>query len=321
MTVVISFIMMTILVPLYVRLTKRFGLFDHPNERRINSVPIPTAGGLPIFIAFFIMALIYKVENLLPYFLGASFLTIVGLIDDYRSLSAGKKFVGQTVAVLLFVWFNPEQVSVLAILWMISVINVTNFIDGLDGLATGIIIIASTTLLIWTLDLGLYSVESLLFILIGTSLGFLVFNFNPAKVFLGDTGAMLLGFLYSALATNSVLTKASAVDYPALVIVLIVPVADTFCAIIRRLQKGVPFYQADQQHFHHRLLQLGLGHKQSVLFAYMLSLAAAGTALLVVKYEINQYFILISVAIAFLWGAAKIGMIRPLVVKSQRRVL
>lgn len=321
MLVIAGFIFVALLTPLFIFLTKRYGLFDHPNERRINSVPVPTAGGLIIFAVFFTVALLSRTNNLLPYFVGGTVITITGLVDDYRGLSAGLKFIGQTLAVLLFVWLNPGKASILAVLWMVSVINVTNFIDGLDGLATGIITIASIALFIWAADLGFNSEALLTLILIGASLGFLVYNFNPAKIFLGDTGAMLLGFIFSALATNSVLTSSSPVDYPALIIVLAVPVTDTFCAILRRWQKGVPFYCADKQHFHHRLLHLGLTQRQSVLFAYMLSLASAGTALLIVKYNINQYLILVSVAIAFLWGATKIGMIQPMVVRSQRRVL
>ncbi len=311
-----------IFTPILIYITMSFRLFDHPSERRINSYPVPTAGGLAIYFAFFITALFQGAENLVPYFVGGTIIIITGLIDDYRGLSAGIKFFGQVVAVAAFLWLNPSSNYIISALWMLSVINIINFIDGLDGLAGGIILIASTALFTWIYGTSCQNIGGLLLIFIGANVGFLVFNFNPARIFLGDTGAMLIGFLFAALANNSVLTGDIMFNLPILVLILAVPTIDTFCAIVRRLQQGIPIYKADKQHFHHRLLELGLSQRQVALCGYMLTLVSSATALVLVKNNSwNQFIILPVIAVVLLYGAVKIGMIKPLVVKSQRRVL
>lgn len=317
----ISVVLILILTPVTIFLTTKLKIYDHPNHRRINTVPVPTAGGIGIFAAFFISAQIQGIDNLFPYFIAGIVILITGLIDDYRGLSAGMKFIGQLGAVILFLTLSSSPNYFISAIWMLGVVNVINFIDGLDGLSTGIILIASIALFAWTTILGLPQ-NGLIVILLGIALGFLAFNFNPAKIFLGDTGAMLLGFLFSGLANHTVLNENIWLNLPLLILILAVPVMDAFCAIVRRLQKGVPVYQADCQHFHHRLLDLGLSQKQVALCGYVLTIASASTALYLVKMSSwNQYFILPVIAGVFLWGASKIGMIKPLVVKSQRRVL
>lgn len=320
-SLLISIVLILIFTPIMIFFTHKFKLYDHPNHRRINTIAMPTAGGLGIFAAFFITAQILGFDNLFPYFIGGLIVLITGLIDDARGLSAGFKFLGQAVAVTVFLILSPSPNYFFSALWMLGAINVINFIDGLDGLSTGIILIASLALFVWTTILGLPQ-ASLVLILLGTTIGFLAFNFNPAKIFLGDTGAMFLGFLFSGLANNSVLNENIWLNLPLLILILAVPVMDAFCAIIRRLQKGVPVYEADCQHFHHRLLDLGLGQKRVALCGYFLTIASASTALCLVKLSSwNQFFILPVIAGAFLWGAGKLGMIKPFVVKSQRRVL
>lgn len=311
-----------IFTPILIYFTFRFRLFDHPGERRINSHSVPTAGGLAIYLAFFITACFQGAEHLVPYFVGGTIIIITGLIDDYKGLSAGMKFFGQVAAVAAFLWMNPSPNYLIAALWMLSVINIINFIDGLDGLANGIILIASIALFTWIYGTSYQDTASLLLTFIGANIGFLVFNFNPAKIFLGDTGAMLIGLLFAALANNSVLTGDIMFSLPLLVLILAVPTTDTFCAIVRRLQQGVPIYQADKQHFHHRLLELGLNQRQVALCGYMLTLVSSATALLLVKNNSwNQFIILPVIAVVLVYGAGRIGMVKPLVVKSQRRVL
>lgn len=318
---IIGCILVVLFTPLLIYATKRLNLFDNPNTRRINLVPVPTAGGLAIFVAFFVAAYFFRVPNLLSYLAGALVITIIGLIDDYRGLTAGVKFFGQLAAVLLFMLLNPAENSFITAFWMLSAINMLNFIDGLDGLASGITLIAAVTVAVWTYSLGDLIAARMFLILAGTTLGFLLFNFHPAKIFLGDTGAMLLGFLFAALANNSVLQSNISFGLPVLVLILALPVLDTVCAVIRRFQQGVPFYQADKQHFHHRLLDLGLSQKQVALCGYLLTFAAAATALFLVRYDENVYVVLTVVAAVFMWGASKIGMVRSLVPKSQREVL
>ncbi|HHX01548.1 MAG TPA: undecaprenyl/decaprenyl-phosphate alpha-N-acetylglucosaminyl 1-phosphate transferase [Firmicutes bacterium] len=311
-----------IFTPALVFLSVLLKLYEHPNERRINSTPVPTAGGLGLYAAFLITAYWYKHPDLLAYFVGATIIVLTGLIDDYRGgLSAGKKFLGQIAAVIAFLALSSSPNYVIAAIFMVSVINITNFIDGLDGLATGIILIASVALLFWTYTFGFVDIAGLLMILIGGCLGFLAFNFHPAKIFLGDTGAMFLGFTFAALANDSVLSADMAFNLPLLVLILAVPTLDTFCAIVRRVQKGVPVYQADCQHFHHCLLELGFGQRQVALIAYMLTLTASTLALFLAKFQSwNLFLVLPVVAVIFLYGARRIGMIKPFTVKPERRV-
>ncbi|MFB5065635.1 MAG: MraY family glycosyltransferase [Candidatus Wallacebacter cryptica] len=309
--------------PAFIFLANLFKTFDHPNERRINSVPIPTAGGLAIYLAFFGSAFMFNGSNLLPYFVGGTIIAVTGLIDDLRDgISAGAKFAGQLAAVISFLALSSSPNYFISALWLLSVINITNFIDGLDGLAGGITLIGSTALFIWTYSLGFDHTAGLLLILVGAVLGFLAFNFHPAKIFLGDTGALFIGFIFAALANDSVISENMMFNLPLLVLILSVPTLDTFCAIVRRVQKGVPFYQADRQHFHHRLLDLGLSQRQVALAAYMLTLTASTLALFLVKLQSwNQFVVLPIVAVIYLYGAGRIGMIKPLSLKSERRVL
>ena len=209
----------------------------------------------------------------------------------------------QIAAVIAFLALSSSPNYVIAAIFMVSVINITNFIDGLDGLATGIILIASVALLFWTYTFGFVDIAGLLMILIGGCLGFLAFNFHPATIFLGDTGAMFLGFTFAALANDSVLSADMAFNLPLLVLILAVPTLDTFCAIVRRVQKGVPVYQADCQHFHHCLLELGFGQRQVALIAYMLTLTASTLALFLAKFQSwNLFLVLPVVAVIFLYG-------------------
>lgn len=312
-----------IFTPALIFMSALLKLYEYPNERRINSHPVPTAGGLGLYAAFFMTAYWYRYPNLLAYLVGATIIVLIGLADDYRGgLSAGRKFFGQIAAVTAFLALSPSPNYVIAAVFMVSVINITNFIDGLDGLAGGIVVIASAALLLWTHTFGYPEISGLLMILIGTCFGFLAFNFHPAKIFLGDTGAMFIGFIFAALAHDSMLQADMAFNLPLLVLILAVPTFDTFCAIVRRIQKGVPFYQADCQHFHHCLLDMGLSQRQVALIAYMLTLTASTLALFLAKFQNwNLFLVLPVVAAVFLYGARRIGMIKPFAVKSERRVL
>lgn len=318
-----GFGLVLLFTPALIFLAILFNKFDHPNERRINTIPIPTAGGVAIYLAFFLTAHFFNNGSLLPYFVGGTIIAVTGLIDDFRDgISAGAKFVGQLAAVIAFLVLSSSPNYLISFIWMLSVINIINFIDGLDGLAGGIILIAATALFAWTYSLGFIHTAGLLLILAGSALGFLAFNFHPAKIFLGDTGAMFIGFIFAALANDSVLSENMVFNLPLLVLTLSVPTLDTFCAIVRRLQKGVPIYQADRQHFHHRLLELGLTQRQVALTAYMLTLTASALALILVKLQSwNQFIVLPIVAAIYLYGAGRIGMIKPLSLKSERRVL
>ena len=320
------------LTPFVRRFALQVGLVDMPNQRRINKVPMPTGGGLAIFIGFVAAALYGDIPHLLPTIIGGGIIVIVGLIDDRYELSPGGKFGGQFLGVLVYVLWGPRieflsnpfgdmvylgRLSIpLTILWMLSVINIMNFIDGLDGLAVGITLIAAVALtsLAWSLERFDAAVMSV--ILVGVSVGFLPFNFNPAMLYLGDAGAMFLGFLLAAVSTEGALKGAATIGLSVPILILAVPVVDMVCAIVRRIQQGVPIYQADQDHFHHRLLHLGLSHRQVVYCAYLLSCFFAGVALLTAHFAQITVVVALILGMILLYGCSKVGMIKPLSIRT-----
>ena len=186
------------------------------------------------------------------------------------------EFVSNPFGGMFYLGYLSMPVTVL---WILALINLMNFIDGLDGLAVGITLIAALTLLSLAWDLGRMEAAVLSAILVGVSAGFLPFNFNPAKLYLGDAGAMLLGLLLAVVSTEGALKGAATIGLSVPILIFALPIVDTFCAVVRRIQQGVPFYQADQSHFHHRMLQLGLTQRQVVFVAYFLSSLSACAAL------------------------------------------
>jgi len=297
---------------------------------------MPTGGGLAIFCGFFLASLIVDFSAL-PLFLGGFVIMITGLIDDHKGLSPAWKFAGQFLAVIIYVSFGPRIEFItnpfggmlylgalavpLTVLWMVSVINVMNFIDGLDGLATGIATISALALFSIAFDFGRMDAALVSILVVGCAAGFLPFNFNPAKVYLGDAGAMFLGFLLAAIATEGALKGAATIGLTVPILILAVPVGDAFFAIVRRLQQGVPVYEADRSHFHHRLLDLGYSQRQVAFCAYFLSFASSGAALIIARSTQGAFWFVLGIATIFVWGALRVGMIKPVSVKSHRRVL
>ncbi len=276
----------------------RFGLIDEPGERRINTRPVPSGGGLAIFAAFWATVLIAGVweSELWAWLIASMVIVIVGMIDDRFSLRPGWKLIGQIAAAVVFVSFGPRIEFLtnpfggmiylaywgvpLSILWLVAVANVVNFIDGLDGLAAGIAGIACITLTLIALQSGQPFAAVLAFILGGTAFGFLPHNFNPARIFMGDSGSLFLGFMLGAISIEGALKGATAIALTIPVLVLGVPMFDAVFAIVRRYASGRPVYEADQGHVHHRLLALGFSHKQAVLTLYALGCCSGGVAIL-----------------------------------------
>lgn len=332
----VAFVVTFILTPIVKRLAPKLGLVDLPNARRINKEPMPTGGGLALFIGFALAALLADIPHVLPTLIGAAIITLVGFIDDRQNLSAGKKFAGQLLGVLVYVLWggriefvsNPfgemlylGYLSIpITVFWVLALVNLMNFIDGLDGLAVGITLIAALTLLSLAWDLGRYDAAVLSVILVGVSVGFLPYNFNPAKLFLGDTGAMLLGFLLAVVSTEGALKGAATIGLSVPILIFALPIVDTVCAIVRRIQQGVPFYQADQSHFHHRMLKMGLSQRQAVFLAYFLSSVSACAALFTARHTWAAFVVVPVIAIVAAYGSARVGMIQVPTSKYERRL-
>lgn len=316
-----------ILTPLARKTAIKVGLVDQPNSRRINKTPMPTGGGMAIFAGFFAASLIVEIPHFEITALCAFLILILGLIDDRFELSPGVKFGGQFLTVLIYVLWGPRiefmsnpfggmfylgKLAIpLTMLWVLTLINIMNFVDGLDGLTVGITFISAVALstLAWTLQR--YDAALLAVILAGASLGFLPFNFNPAKVYLGDGGALLSGFLLAAVSTEGALKGAATIGLSVPILILAVPVTDLLCAVVRRTQRGIPFYQADRSHFHHRLLDLGFSQRQVVYVAYFITCLSAALAVIATHLTKFTWLIALALGLIFWYGSVRVGMVEP----------
>ncbi len=324
----VSVLVTAALTPLARKFALKVGLVDVPNSRRINTTPMPTGGGIAIFAGFLAASLVGDIPHFGVTALSALLILIVGVIDDRWELSAGVKFGGQLMAVLIYVLFGPRiefmsnpfggmlylgKLSIpLTMLWVLTLVNIMNFVDGLDGLTAGITLISALALttLAWTLQR--YDAAVLAVIVVGISLGFLPYNFNPAKVYLGDGGALLLGFLLAAVSTEGALKGAATIGLSVPILILAVPVTDLLCAVVRRTQQGVPFYQADRSHFHHRMLDLGFTQRQVVYVAYLITGVSATLALIATHLTTPTWLVVLALGLVFWYGSIRVGMIEPL---------
>ena len=323
--------------PLVSLLAKRIGAIDHPNDRKVHAKPTPTLGGLAILaglIAGGIAAIsIPEFKDVatgssapLGIIAAATVIFALGAVDDLRDLPAPVKLAGQVFASgILFlsgvrmhtvlvpsgeVYLLGNDVSVLVtVAWLVLMINAVNLTDGLDGLAAGIVAIAASAFFVYTYELGQtgadLSIAPIVAIgVVGACLGFLRFNFHPARIFMGDSGSMLLGLVLGA-ATVIGIANAPAVPglnetsiflaYTPLLIplsVVALPIADAVLAIIRRARRRRSVFHADKEHLHHRLMDLGHGHRQAVIVMYIWSALAAGAALGFTFYRDNIVFFL-----------------------------
>jgi len=300
--------------PLVRRTAAATGLVDLPDRRRVNTRPVPRAGGLAVAAAFLVVASAFVVldaaikaipapvflepEHLLALLVGGAAAAILGLVDDALQLRARWQLAGQLALAGFAIWLGIGVAAInlpfadrpfvlegifgvaFTTFWIVGMINSINFIDGLDGLSAGIGAIAAVTLglISLTTTIGQPYVAVLCFILAGALLGFLRWNFHPAVVFAGTSGTMFLGYVLAVLAVLGSAKVAVAL------LVLGVPIIDTFWIIVRRLATGRMPFSPDRGHIHHRLLDLGLGHRQAVLLIYgicsvlaVLSLLLSGT--------------------------------------------
>lgn len=320
-----------LLTPAVKKLAWKLGAVDMPDKRRVNKKPIARMGGLAIYIGFIVSIFLtvgFGDTEMLGLCLGATFLVIVGVLDDKYSLDPKVKLLGQIIAAAIFVigfgvrvdwlrlpwvgfFYLPALISVpLTIFWIIGFVNTVNLIDGLDGLAAGIAAIASVTIALLAFQMGQWVCAAAMVAMTGSAFAFLQYNFNPAKIFMGDTGSMFLGYVIAAVSImGSMKTAAIAVLIVPLV-ALSVPIMDTLMAIARRKHAGVPVFSPDKHHLHHQLLAQGLTQKQVVLIMYALTAFFSCTALLVIHMNlIAGILILAIVLIAFLLWARKLGVL------------
>jgi len=321
------------LTPLVRRLAFRVGAVDQPNERKVHARIMPRLGGLAIYLAFLVVVLATQSisQSLRGLLLGGTVVVILGVLDDIIEISPKIKLLGQLVAGGILIYHgvevnqiaNPFQVGgeippfpwylsiPVTLFWVVGVTNAVNLVDGLDGLAGGVAAIAAGTIGIVVLT-DVYGFNDYLgtiaFILAGATLGFLRYNFNPARIFMGDSGSLFLGFTLSAFGLMGVAKSATIISLFVPILILGIPIFDTLSAIVRRMINGQPIFQADKEHLHHRLLASGLSHKQTVLAIYAINLVLSASAVLLTKLNTSQsLIILVALAVLALIGADKLG--------------
>ncbi|SHI51026.1 MraY family glycosyltransferase [Propionispora hippei] len=305
------------------------GAMDAPDARKVHTSPIPRMGGLAIYAGFILavvssMQITHEIAGLL---IGGTVILIVGIIDDLKPLPAKVKLFGQILAAAVLVLFdvriewltNPfgEMIYInylsvpLTILWVVGLTNTVNLIDGLDGLAAGVSTIASITILLVALQQNFWSVAIMMAALAGSAMGFLQHNFNPAKIFMGDTGSMFLGYMLAAVSILGMVKSAATIALIVPILALGLPIMDTAFAIIRRYSNGRPIFKPDRGHLHHRLLDMGLTQKQAVLLMYVISgcLGLSAIALTEVNKGLGAIIIAVVLVVAF-FGARKIGVLK-----------
>lgn len=299
-----------VLTPLVRRLAVRTGAIDEPDERRVHVIATPRLGGVAIVLAFVVMLLLagqgvglgQPLEGVVA---GGLLIAGVGVVDDVIELPPYIKLLGQITAAAVAVswgaritWVTDPlggmlHLSWLAIpltmLWIVAVTNAINIIDGLDGLAAGVSGIVAMTVLVVAAGRGASGVALLGAILAGSALGFLRYNFHPASIFMGDTGAMFLGYMLAAISVEGTLKETTTIALIVPILALGLPIFDTGFAILRRTISGRRMSEADRGHLHHRLLGLGLSQRQVAvtLYAVTVALAASGVVMSVVSLRIG----------------------------------
>lgn len=311
-----TFLFSLCITPVIKMIAKHVGAMDIPNERKVHKVPMPRLGGLSIFFGFLLGYMLFGEQSIvMNSILIASFVVIlIGVFDDIKPLKASVKFIGQLVAACIIVFYGNiilRDVSAFGIyidfgflsipftiFFILGCINCMNLIDGLDGLAAGISSIYFATIGIIAIMQGKFGLDFLLtFIMLGSTLGFLVHNFNPATIFMGDSGSMFLGLIISVIA----LLGFKNVTMTSLIIPLLllaIPILDTIFAIIRRTLKGEKISTPDKYHIHHQLLKRNLSQRQTVLAIYVINILFAIASIVYVLKDAKLGYIIYGILLA-----------------------
>ena len=322
LVILTCFLFVYILVPIVKNIANHVGAMDIPNARKVHKVPIPRLGGLAIFAGFLFGYLIFGRQNdlMTSILIGSFIIVITGMIDDIKPLDAKIKLLGQLAATLVVVFHGQILLSSISafgfyinfgifaypitILFILIFINCMNLIDGLDGLATGISSIFFATVGIIAIFKNSHGLDFMLcFIMLGSCLGFLMHNKHPAKIFMGDSGSMFLGFIISIIA----LLGFKNVTMTSLVIpfmIIAIPVLDTLFAIVRRTLKNESITKPDKFHIHHQLLKMNFSHKKTLIIICLIDALFAFTSIVYVLIDRQLgyllYGILLLVVIIFI---------------------
>jgi UDP-GlcNAc:undecaprenyl-phosphate GlcNAc-1-phosphate transferase len=310
-----SFITVLVITPFVIKFAIKIGAVDKPNERKVHTRVMPRLGGLAIFIGaavgYFIGGIYH--QQVTGITVGAILIVIVGMLDDLYELSPKVKFFGQLLAALVVVasglkidiltipfvgkfdlglWSYP-----ITVFWIVGITNAINLIDGLDGLSAGISAIGIATIAAMAGMADKMLIFTLSLIILGSVVGFLFYNFHPAKIFMGDTGALFLGYSISVLSVLGLYKSVTLFSFVVPVIILGVPIFDTTFAIIRRIVNKKPISAPDKSHLHHRLLALGFSHRNTVLLIYGFGIIFGVSAILFSASTLWQSILIVFVLV------------------------
>ena len=317
-TLFIAWASTVLVIPWIKKASYSIGLLDHPETRKVHTSPTPRLGGIGIYFGFVIASLLLVPidTQLLTIITGATFILALGIWDDIKSINPFLKLGCQLAIATSTYYFgisihwisSPDGGFIflqwlsgpLTIMWIVGLINAINLLDGLDGLAGGISAISATILAIVAIQNQQYIVAILMLALLGSCLGFLKFNFSNAQVFMGDSGSMFLGYILACVSVIGVLK--STVTFALLIPILIfaVPISDTLFSIIRRIRKKQPLFKADNGHYHHRLLDLGLTSKQITLLSYIISALLGILAIFMTQSSGISSYILLGISLTII---------------------
>ncbi len=308
--VFIPFVFVALIIPFIKKIAFHVGALDIPNERKVHTKPMPRMGGLGIYSGFLLGYMIFGEHTpaMNSILIGSFVLLVTGMLDDIKPLKPIPKLLGQLIAALIVVFYGKILLLdasffgiyinfdlwayPITILFILGCINCMNLIDGLDGLAGGISSIFFLTIGIIAYFQGRVGLTVVLtFIMLGSTLGFLVHNFHPAKIFMGDSGSMFLGFIIAIitlLGFKSIIT--SSIIIP--LCILVVPILDTVCAIIRRKLKGESIGTPDKNHFHHQLLRQNYSVRTTVLIIYLITAMFSATSIIWLLVDIKLGYII-----------------------------
>lgn len=328
-----AFVMTFLQMPFTIKFAKKKGFLDVPKDnRRVHKKPIPVGGGIAMVISVSILMLFFLPINkgLVLTLIASLIIAISGLYDDKKGLSPKLKFIFQILAAVILIIAgmkiefvtNPfdsndallilNMLSIpVTIFWVCGITNTINLIDGLDGLASGVSMICAISMFFITYNMGRYDVSLVCALVAGACLGFLPFNFNPAKIFMGDTGALYLGFMLSYISISGFLKQAAILMIFVPVLILGVPVFDTAFAMVRRKLSGKSMVEADKGHLHHRLLKMGLNQRQTVVILYSISAIFGLLANLISKFHSSIALVIsIGVIVLILATGVAAGMLK-----------
>ena len=315
----ITFLASALLVPVAKTIAMHVGALDMPNERKVHKKPMPRMGGLAIFFAFMIGYMLYaqSTTQMLSILMAGFIIVLLGMIDDIKPIRARYKFLVQLICAGIVTFYGgivlsevsglglylkfPEPIAqIVTIFFIVSITNAINLIDGLDGLAAGVSSIYFATIAVIALILNKLSGLDIILalIMLGSTLGFLLHNFNPASIFMGDSGSLFLGFMISIIA----LLGFKAATLTSLIIpllILAIPIFDTVLAIFRRLLKGESIGTPDKEHFHHQLLKMKFSTRVTVLIIYFINILFALVSMFYVLGD-NEIAIAIYIALMIL---------------------